>query len=619
MDRPGMRALKEAIAAGRIKVVVIFKLERVLRSTDEWSSFRSFLKKHNCRLESVSEGEAADTAAGRLKSNIIISVAEYERLNLGEKVSNKMLKQAQRGQWNGGMIPFGYIYDLKEKILRPDPIEAPLVRYLYSKAAELITMEALAEEFNARSLRTKKRTFRSRDGNKREVGGLRFRSDWLRKVIRNPIYRGAIRYNGEEYAGQHEALVSAEVWEAANAAVNQTIQPALCQTPSVGRDRNFNLLKGLAFCGECSRALVPQASGKLDPQGQRYRYYTCCGVLRERTDSKCGLRRVSAVGLERAVIRLLGQLSRHPSVVEAVLAAGRRGKPARLAELAKRVAVVDSEIDQVTKRVQNLLDTLAKGGLAAIDDELREEVAEWKLRKAPLLLERAQIHQEIGALQQAQLAPETVCAALKQFDRLWEAIPQEEKREVATLLIAKVEVHPQTESTSASASNARSLKLRVLLNLPNLLGAAEGAKKVVAIDAAVVVPSNNGAIVITKPLQYREPIQGKIARSDKKAAKREHPLQRALKWGEILNSTPGLTARALAKRVRVSETTMSMTLQLLRLIQPIRDAVLANLDKPHAYHLGLRVLAKLAVQPPNKQAAEFALLVKRWEPTNRTR
>ncbi len=476
----------------------------------------------------------------------------------------------------------------------------------------------LAEELNAKSLRTRKRTFTSRDGSKREVGGLRFRSDWLRALICNPIYRGAIRYNGKEYPGQHEALVTVDEWETANAAVSEALKPALCQSTSVGHDRHFTLLKGIAVCGSCNRALVPQASGKLDHDGRPYRYYTCSAVLRERTDSTCRLRRVSALGLERSVVGLLGQLSMHPNVVEAVLAAGRKGNPGKIAELTRRLAVLGGEIDRVTKRMQNLFDTLEEGGLEAIDDDLREQAVELKSRKGSLLIERTQSQQALAGLQQAQLAPEKICAALECFDRLWDAIPPEEKREIATLLIARIEVDPVAGPASPSKSGERALKLRITLHLPALLGTGAtpltaSKKKVVAIDAAVLLPGSTGELMIIRPFKYREAIRGKVVRTERKPLKRERPLQRALRWKEKLTLNPALTARALSKLVRVSETTMSMTLHLLRLIKPIQDSVLSNLDKPYAYHLGLRTLAALTDQPVEKQEAKFAELLTHWQ------
>ncbi len=89
--------------------------------------------------------------------------------------------------------------------------------------------------------------FRGRDGAERNVGARRFRSDGLRIIIGNPLYRGELRYKGSEYRGQHEPLVTAELWEKANAAVVKTTKPA--QTIKLEQDKNFHLLKGLVVCG----------------------------------------------------------------------------------------------------------------------------------------------------------------------------------------------------------------------------------------------------------------------------------------------------------------------------------------------------------------------------------
>ena len=67
MNRPGIQALMRQIEAGEVKVVLIFKSERMLRNTDEWAPFRAFLEKHGCRLVSTTEDLSEETPSGRLK------------------------------------------------------------------------------------------------------------------------------------------------------------------------------------------------------------------------------------------------------------------------------------------------------------------------------------------------------------------------------------------------------------------------------------------------------------------------------------------------------------------------------------------------------------------------
>ncbi|KAB2911753.1 MAG: recombinase family protein, partial [Dechloromonas sp.] len=215
MERPGIKTLKRMIEAGEVKIVLIYKLERVLRSTDEWVPFRAFLKKHGCRLESATEDLSESTPSGRLKNNLMMSFSQYERENTAEKTSQKMLQQAKRGLWNGGQVPFGYNYDKNTQTLHVHPEEAKIVRRIFEQAARMVSLTDLANDLNAEGLRTKERVWARRDGTQTVVGGCKFRSDGLRLLLKNPIYRGSVKFAGNHFAGKHEAVVTADLWDKA--------------------------------------------------------------------------------------------------------------------------------------------------------------------------------------------------------------------------------------------------------------------------------------------------------------------------------------------------------------------------------------------------------------------
>jgi len=109
INRRGLQAFKLQIEAGEMKVVLIFKFERMLRNTDEWAPFRSFLARHGCRLVSTTEDLSEETPSGRLKNSMLVSVADYERLNTAEKVRAKLAELAKRGIWNCGRVLFSYL------------------------------------------------------------------------------------------------------------------------------------------------------------------------------------------------------------------------------------------------------------------------------------------------------------------------------------------------------------------------------------------------------------------------------------------------------------------------------------------------------------------------------
>ncbi len=95
-----------------MQVVLIYKFERVLRSTDEWGPFRAFLQKHRCKLVSPTEDLTDESPSGRLKNNLLMSVAEYERLNTAEKIRIKLNEQAN--YWREHLADAPSLHNLPE-------------------------------------------------------------------------------------------------------------------------------------------------------------------------------------------------------------------------------------------------------------------------------------------------------------------------------------------------------------------------------------------------------------------------------------------------------------------------------------------------------------------------
>lgn len=88
---------------------------------------------------------------------------------------------------------------------------------MFNLAVRKYTTTQIANELNARGLRTRKRT--SRSG--RETGGRLFTSDSVLKILRDPIYRGLIEYRGEAYPSSFPALVNERTWRNAQAALDR--------------------------------------------------------------------------------------------------------------------------------------------------------------------------------------------------------------------------------------------------------------------------------------------------------------------------------------------------------------------------------------------------------------
>lgn len=621
MNRPGIQALKRQLATGEVKVVLIFKLERVLRSTDEWGPFRAFLQQHGCRLVSTTEDLSEETPSGRLKNNLLVSVAEYERLNTAEKVRAKLAELTKRGIWNCGLVPYGFNYDPVAKTLHVHPKEAPVVRRIFEEAARLVSLTSIANALNDEGLRTRDRVFKRRDQSLVNVGGKRFRSDSLRRIVQNPIYSGRLRFHGEEFPGNHEALVSRELWEQANAAIAQALQPARCWLQA--RDKNFHLLKGLAYCAHCGQAMIPTASGKRDPDGKLYRYYTCCHAYRERADSPCRVRSVPAGLLESAVVQFIGTIGRHPELVQGALETARAGKKTDRAQLRERHRAIDGSLQQTQQRLQNFLAVIAAGGADALGDELQGKASALKEEKQRLLVERETIRQQLLACEQPKFDAERILHALGRFETLFPCLSQAEQKELVALCFNRIEIRDRPP-VGGQPRGLQTLELRLGIPVARLV---EGMEERVIVRRSADSPSPLAqrpiTLVIRVALWARRqppiatilvPFHEEVVLPASETAgpnpgeKLRHPLERAREWQRLLARNPRLTQARLARKAGVTAATITYHLRLLDLVPEIQE-FLTGLKSPQSLRrFSLRRMKALAVLDHAAQRKAFATM-----------
>lgn len=624
MNRPGIRALKRMIETGEVKVVLIYKLERVMRSTDEWIPFRAFLKKHGCRLESATEDLSESTPSGRLKNILMMGFSQYERENTAEKTLAKMEQQAKRGIWNGGMVPYGFDYDIKAQVLRPHPDEAPVVRRIYDLATKLVSLTEIASVLNAEGLRTKGREFRRRGGQVDHVGAQLFRSDGLRLLLRNPVYRGAVRFAGQEYAGKHDPLVTPEVWEKANAAVSTTLprpEPRLTE-----RDIQGHLLKGLARCVSCNCALVPTDSTKKAGAEKVYRYYACRSIMRQRAASDCPVGRVSADALEKVVVSFLCEVSKHPAVASAAIqhseALKSKDRPALVSEL----GAIQARLDAVAKKFKHCIQAVEAGGADVLGGDLRERATELRVEKDRLLVERERKRQEVEACDATKLTEKRIQDALERLGDILPKMDTAARKEFVRLFVERVEVSKRTQRLRPGemAEPARQMEVKVRLHVPRLVEgmdekawsetrAQRGAisARGMALESKVdFTNAHRGEVTIVAPFAKVVPF-GSGARPGQKPgpapvpADQRHLIHLARRWRRMLDKGLVPNRLALAKQEGVTPGHVTRVLKLTEVLPEIQDFLATIKAKDPARYFPIRDIGQLAHLPPGKQRIAF--------------
>jgi site-specific DNA recombinase len=224
---------------------------------------------------------------GRLTLNVLLSFAQFEREVTGERIRDKIAASKRKGMWMGGVPPLGY--DARDHKLVVNPAEAATVKHIYKRYLELGSVRLLRNDLLRREVVSKVRV--SKNGVR--SGGLQFSRGALYQMLSNPIYLGEIRHKKERHPGQHQPIVSHELWE--------KVQQHLRDQAATHRERPTKApsspLAGKLF-DENREPLYVQGAVK---GARHYRYYVSRGLVRGSVQDDQRGWRVAALELERAV------------------------------------------------------------------------------------------------------------------------------------------------------------------------------------------------------------------------------------------------------------------------------------------------------------------------------
>src|ERR1035437_3503034 len=288
MDRPALQRLLEALQAGGIDCLVVYKVDRLSRSLLDFARIMGALEQRGTSFVSITQQFNTTSSIGRLTLNVLLSFAQFERELISERTRDKMSAARRKGKWVGGIPPLGYEVATGGGRLVVNAGEAAVVREVFSLYQERQSVLEVAEELNRRGRHTKQWT--SRRG--RQHAGLPFSKNAVSVILNNLTYTGQVRYRGEAYAGEHAGIIEPAQWE--------QVQGSLQSRRGIGRKDGGSEpspLSGLLYCGHCGVAMVASHTKKA---GRRYQYYVCLRA-QQRGWKNCPTKSVSALQIEQAV------------------------------------------------------------------------------------------------------------------------------------------------------------------------------------------------------------------------------------------------------------------------------------------------------------------------------
>ncbi|GHU83439.1 integrase [Clostridia bacterium] len=250
-ERPAINRMLEDIEKGYVKNALVFKIDRLTRSTADLIYLVDLFNQYDCAFNSLMESIDTQTASGRMFLKIIGIFAEFERENIIERTRLGLERKAREGySLCCRSASYGYDRPKGQKIQSINEEEAEIVREIFDMFInQNMPLGGIAKSLNMREIPTK--------------GNSLWNSEKIKKALTNCNYIGNVRYctNDKkrhfETKGLHEPIIAEELFIEAQSLIGK-----IHKVSSTKRPREENYYSGILYCAKCGSKLTPQGNYK---------------------------------------------------------------------------------------------------------------------------------------------------------------------------------------------------------------------------------------------------------------------------------------------------------------------------------------------------------------------
>lgn len=374
-----------------------FIQDYIVESKDSQSSLVN-TNKTDINFISVAENYVRidkDNPQSKFLLMLFATLAEYDRDLIVKKLKDGRRARVKSGKWlGGGLPPYGYKYDKEISKLIVIPEEAEKVREVFRLYIE--------EKMSPQKIADR----------------LGFKGDRIvTQILKRKSLTGCIIFNGEEFAGEHEAIIPLSRWEEAQDELEKR---------SVFRGDSHYLLSGLLYCGECGAKMRYQKWTK-DGDCKIICYSTQKSKPALVKDENCESEKYWADDIEKAVIN-------HVLDIEHVCNSDKTAK--KSVSFVDPVESLTKELAQIKRKLNNLYD------LVANDSEEDDDVL---LEKISTLVERKKnVQKALNDYEETKKINRKIEKAKKLLNNVktsWSEMSAEEKQDIMKELIERIIVY----------------------------------------------------------------------------------------------------------------------------------------------------------------------------------
>lgn len=458
--RSDFNRMMEDIKTGKddVSFVLVFKLSRFGRNAADVLSTIQIMQDFGVNLICVEDGIDSSKDAGKLMISVLSAVAEIERENIRVQTMEGRIQKAREGKWNGGFAPYGY--RLVDGRLEVNEEEAAAIRLIYDKYVNTdmgsIGIAKYLADHGIHKI--------ARQNGKNPL----FDAALIRRILNNPVYCGKIAYGRRklekihgtrnEYHqveqedflqadGLHEALVSNEIWQAAQ--VKLTVQANKYKRVNQTREEKIHLLSGIVKCPVCGAGMYGNKSIKHRPDGTKYKdfFYYSCKHRQMTRGHKCDYKKqISEELLDAAVAEILTRLVSNPKF--AAMMQEKINMKVDTCVLDQEIAAIEKQLRlsyAVKTRLAEDIDALDPEDkhYARIKTDMEERLYKMYDRIDDLESQVIDVKAKKRAIESEKITGDNIYMILTRFDKLYAVMDQAEKRQFAEALIDEIQIYEE--------------------------------------------------------------------------------------------------------------------------------------------------------------------------------
>ena len=416
-ERPAITRMIDDIKTGHVKNVLVFKIDRLTRSTADLVYLIDLFKERDCAFNSLMESIDTSTASGRMFIKIIGIFAEFERENISERCRVGFERKAREGYTNAaGFISYGYDRAKGQKIQTINEYEAENVRMIFDMYVNQgMSFAGIAKSLNLREIPTKKDSF--------------WTSVTIQEILRNCTYIGNVRYamreskRNFETKGLHDAIISEELYNEAQILMEKTSRISPTKQP---KEKNYFV--GFVYCAKCGERLIPHSRVQRPKSNKDSTNISF--ICRKRMMWGCDSKGVTAKKVERALIDYFSRVG-DCSVLDALELEQKRQQARYDAEA--QINTLNEKLKKSDSKEREIMGLFVSGEL---------EFDGYRSMKKQLDGDREFIRAEIAKLKATldEREEPSISRAdiVTNFRENWERLTDGEKRQFLTKFIKKI-------------------------------------------------------------------------------------------------------------------------------------------------------------------------------------